>query len=236
VDKLVYALWKADATPIGELRRRLLEQAGPRLLAAGVPRLSISVADLPQSLEASVPVRDAAGRVAALANVWLDDPAARATVLRELSAAADRVAGYAVDESIPRWYHDRTWPDGTRTPGANLVTFLVANPALSREAFMHEWHDVHTPLSLEIHPLWCYVRNVVREILTPGAPAWPGIVEEHFRRVEDVTDPERFYSGVANAKRVLDHCRKFLDLERIETQLMSEYWLRSHGSRGGAGA
>ncbi len=230
--KLVYVLWKADATPIGELRRRLLEDAGPRLLGAGVPRLSVSVADLPQSLAASVPVRDAGGRVAAIANVWLEDPAARGGVERVLSSAAERIAGYAVRESIPRWYHDRTWPDGTRTPGANLVSLLVRNEALSHEEFMHEWHAVHTPLSLEVHPLWCYVRNVVLEALTPDAPAWPGIVCEHFRAVEDVTDPERFYRGSANVVRVLDHCRKFLDLERIESQLMSEYVLRSHGSPG----
>ena len=44
--KLVYVLWKAEATPIGELRARLLEQAGPRLLRAGVPGLSVCVADL----------------------------------------------------------------------------------------------------------------------------------------------------------------------------------------------
>ena len=34
---------------------------------------------------------------------------------------------------------------------------------LTQATFMKRWHEGHTPLSLELHPLWNYNRNVVLE-------------------------------------------------------------------------
>jgi hypothetical protein len=51
-------------------------------------------------------------------------------------------------------------------------------------------------------------------------------VEEHFRALEDLTDPARFYGGkeklATNLKRVLDDVRTFLDLERVTSVVASE--------------
>lgn len=226
MEKLVYALWKRPDEKIDDFRLHLLGETAPRLLEAGARRLRLSVADVQAGLERSMPVRqEQTERVAAIAPLWLDDPDARDPIERALAAAAPRFAGYLVDETIPRWYDDR--PDEERTPGVSLVSFLVPNPKLSHAEFMHEWQDVHTALSLEVHPLWCYVRNAVRRALTPGAPPWAGIVEEHFRRIEDVTDPARLYGSRENARRVLEHVQKFLDLPALETSLMSEWVIRS---------
>jgi hypothetical protein len=136
-----------------------------------------------------------------------------------------------VTESVPRAYADRDWPDGARTPGVKLVTFFEKPARLADDEFFARWHGSHTPLSLEIHPMWSYVRHVVARVLTAGAPAWRGIVDEQFRTPEDLFDPARFYGGPevmkANMKRVLDDCRSFLDLDRIQTVVMSEYVLRT---------
>ncbi len=225
MEKLVYALWKRTDESIDAFRLRLLGETAPRLLEAGVRRLRFSIADVQAGLERSMGVRqEQSERVAAIAPLWLDDSGEREALERALAASAPRFAGYLVDESVPRWYDDR--PAEERTPGVSLVTFLVPNPKLSHAEFLHEWQEVHTALSLEVHPLWCYVRNAVRRALTPGAPDWAGIVEEHFRRIEDVTDPARLYGSRENARRVLEHVQKFLDLPRLETSLMSEWVVR----------
>lgn len=225
MEKLVYALWKRPDERIDDFRLRLLGETAPALLAAGARRLRLSVADVQAGLERSMPARPAqTERVAGVAALWLDDLDARDPIERALAGAASRFAGYQVDETVPRWYDDR--PDEERTPGVSLVSFLVPNPKLSHEEFLHEWQDIHTALSLEVHPLWCYVRNAVRRALTPGAPPWAGIVEEHFRRLEDVTDPARLYGSRENARRVLEHVQKFLDLPNLEVALMSEWVVR----------
>jgi hypothetical protein len=231
MEKLEYVLWKGTETPVEAFRTALLEKAAPRILRNGARGLTVNVADVDAQLGGTVPVRDATGSVAGTVGVWLPCVDEREAVERALREASARIAGYLVTESVPRDYDERTWRDGERTPGVKLVTLFEKPERLSHEEFIERWHGSHTPLSLEIHPMWCYVRNVVARRLTPDAPDWKGIVDEQFRTAEDLTDPARFY-GVsgdwkANIQRVLEDCRGFLDLERIQTVVMSEYILRS---------
>lgn len=224
--KLVYVLWRSGDLSSAAFARELVDRA-PRLLTAGARKLVLHTGDVDADFGATVPIRSEEGSVAGLASLELDPDAKREPIEATLGALASRVAGYRVTESVPVAYADRDWPDGQRSPGVTLVTMLVRNPALGHEQFMREWHEVHTPLSLEVHPLWSYVRNVVDEVLTPGAPRWPGIVTESFRTLAHVTDPALFYGAPGDAKRVLEHVSRFLDLPKIETYLMNEYIMGS---------
>jgi len=231
MEKLEYVLWKGTEVPVEAFREALLEKAAPRILRAGARGLTVNVADVDAQLGGTVPVRDATGSVAATVGVWLACVDEREGVERALQEGCARLAGYLVTESVPRDYDMRSWADGDRTPGVKLVTLFEKPARLTYEAFIERWHGSHTPLSLEIHPMWCYVRNVVARRLTPDGPDWKGIVDEQFRSVEDLTDPTRFY-GVSgdwkmNIQRVLEDCRTFLDLERIQTVVMSEYIMRT---------
>ncbi len=224
--KLVYVLWRSEDRDRDRFARELVESA-KHLLDGGARRLVLHTADVDADFGASVPIRSETGSVAGLASLELDPDAKRKPIEATLAGLASRIAGYRVTESVPVAYTDRDWPDGERSPGVTLLTLLVRNPGLTHRQFMHEWHEVHTPLSLEVHPMWSYVRNVVDEVLTPGAPRWPGIVTESFRTLQHVTDPKLFYGGEGNAKRVLEHVSRFLDLPKIETYLMNEYIMRS---------
>ena len=82
-------------------------------------------------------------------------------------------------------------------------------------------------LSFEIHPLWEYTRNAVARVLTPGAPPYRAIVEERFRTLEDLTDPNRFFGAPENIQRVLTDIATFIDMESINNAPMSEYILKS---------
>ncbi len=226
MEKLVYLLWRDPAVSEDEFAAKLVNVTGPKLVASGARSVAVNAPDPSVNLSWSVPVRDEGPAFAGLASFWLpcvDDAPAFEAILRD---AAAKSAGYLVTESVPRDFDQRTWPDGARSPGVKLVSCFEQPARLTREEFIGRWHGSHTPLSLEIHPLWRYVRNVVARPLTPGAPAYAGIVEEHLREDADLIDPARFYGGkdklAANMKRVIDDVRTFLDLERVVNVVVRE--------------
>ena len=226
MEKLVYLLWRDASEDADVFARRLVASAGPKLVAEGARSVSVNAADAQADLGRTVPIRDSAPAFAGVVSFWLgcvDDRPAYEPILRD---SAPRVAGYLVTESVPRDFDRRTWPNGVRSPGVKLISVFEQPARLTREEFIERWHGSHTPLSLEVHPLWRYVRNVVARPLTPGAPSFAGIVEEHVRELADLTDPTRFYGGkenmAANMRRVLDDARSFLDLERVASVVTSE--------------
>ena len=151
----------------------------------------------------------------------------------ELTAAAERAAGYLVTESVPLAYEQRSWRDGERSPGIKQLTMFDRRADIDDAEFFGRWHGSHTPLTFELHPVCLYVRHAVARPVTEGAPRWRGIVEEGFRTVDDLTDPMRYFSAGSreelerNVRRVLDDVSTFLDLESVESYAMAEYILRS---------
>jgi hypothetical protein len=134
---------------------------------------------------------------------------------------------YRVDESLPVVY-EQDWAAGSPTPGIGLLTLFRRAEGLSHERFVQIWHGEHTPLSLRIHPLWKYERNLVQEKLFGVSPEryWHGIVAEHFRTRADLMDLRRFFGGtrsmLPNMLRVARHIKTFLDTATLETYLVSE--------------
>jgi len=132
---------------------------------------------------------------------------------------------YRVEEALPVAY-EKSWPDGELTPGVCLLTLFTRKPGLDHATFLNRWHNSHTPLSLRIHPLWHYNRNVVRERLITSSEPWEGIVEEHFRKRSDLVNPFRFFGNplriVPNMIEVYNDTRTFLDYNTIETYFVRE--------------
>ena len=223
--KLQYLLRGPATESAAAFRERALA-CGARLFSSGPvgrkitftaedpPR--ISVMPFRRDRLALVSIRDEAPLAAAVAR-W--NP-----VMMSEGAAA----GYHVEESTPQAYV-RDWPDGTDTPGASMLTLLHRRAGLSDAEFLRRWHEGHSPLALEIHPLWNYVRNVVAAPVLPGSPPLCGIVEEQCRTRDELLDPVRFFGGwlrmVPNMLRVYGDVRSFLDLAAIENYLVTERWL-----------
>jgi hypothetical protein len=229
MEKLVYLLWRDAREERGAFAQRLVGVVGPKLAANGALHVAVNAADADADLGKTVPIRDSRPEFAGVVTFWLGSVDDRGAHARLLADAAARSAGYLVTESVPRDWDRRTWPNGVRSPGVKLVSVFEQPARLGREEFIARWHGSHTPLSLEVHPLWRYVRNVVARPLDPGAPPYAGIVEEHVREVADLTDPARFYGGAermaANMRRILEDARSFLDLERVASVVTSEYIL-----------
>ena len=81
-----------------------------------------------------------------------------------------------------------------------------------------------------MHPLWCYVRNLVRVSLSSDASAWDAIVEEQYRRRADLTSPWRFWGRgwcLPNMVRELFDVRSFIDLGGLHSYYVTEWCFRS---------
>jgi hypothetical protein len=138
--------------------------------------------------------------------------------------------GYRVTEALPVSYR-KTWDDGEHTPGMCLLTLFNPKKGLGRDEFIDRWHNSHTPLSLKIHPLWNYSRNVVEEAITVNAEKFGGIVEEQVRTDADLLNPFRFFGNplviVQRMIAVYTDTRAFLDYGGIETYMAREVIVKS---------
>ncbi len=205
---------------------RMREDLGQRLLALGPSKLQLTVTEAPPPKLSLFPFKD---RPIAIFNVYdqSDDPSRFTDALRD---AASSVSGYAVEEAYPVNYQ-KAWSDGEPTPSPILLTMLQKKAGVSTQEFIERWHDGHTPLSLEIHPLWYYQRNVIREPLTEGSEHSDGIVIEACRTRGELLNPTRFFGGglkmVPNMLRVAMDISGFLDMKNTETFYATEYHLRS---------
>jgi len=227
MEKLVYLLRKRDADSIEGFRDELLNACG-RFLERGVRGLSVNVADLGAQAQPSPLWLGDGKTLSASLSLWLDSLDQRGPLEELLLAASGRVWGYLVTESVPIEYPDRDWADGGKSPGVTLVTAFPKPSRLSDEEFYGHWHGSHTPLSLEIHPFWRYVRNAVARRITPEGPPYRGIVEERVRDIEDVIDIVRLFRGKAeNFARGIEDVNRFIDQSDISCSLMSEYIIKS---------
>ncbi len=137
---------------------------------------------------------------------------------------------YKVEEALPVSYQ-KNWVDGERTPGVCLLTLISKKKNIDYATFLHRWHNGHTPLSLKIHPLWNYVRNEVKELLTENAPVFNGIVEEQMRSAGDLLNPFTFFGNpliiIPRMITVYADTKSFIDYSSMETYLAAEYLIKT---------
>jgi uncharacterized protein (TIGR02118 family) len=174
-------------------------------------------------------VARANARVAGLISATLPDVSAARAFAAWVDPGGRWSAAYAVDEAVPLDY-ERDWPLGEVSPGAKQVTFLQRKPGLDDDAFLGHWFGTHTPLALRIHPLWRYVRGRVLSSIDAGAPDAPappldGIVELHFRSLEDITDPVRLFGSMKNIRVIQEDVAQFIDMSTICVTVMTEWAL-----------
>ena len=231
MEKLVYILWKRLELSPAELKAELLGKAARRLRDRGALRIEVNLADefVEEAQRARLTRLDPP--LDGMLAFWLDSADERGPleeVLREVSA---RMAGYLVVESVPLRNTTYTAPPGSRIPGINMLACIEKPDWIDDEAWIEHWHGEHRKVALETQATYLYVRNVVVRALTPDAPPWRGIVEEGFPS-EAPTDPRIWYDAGDSQEelekrmaRMIESCRKFLDLDRVESHPLSQYVL-----------
>ena len=225
MEKMIYFLSRKHDQDAETFRHYLLETVAGELRTAGARQITLNVADMNDQLQA-----DAPGRllgpwqdVGAAVSLWHDTIDERAGIEASLSAVSASITGYLVTESVVQPF-EREWEYGERRPG---VTQFGANgkpEGVTDEAFYHNWQVLHSAQSFDLHPLrWSYVRNAVARPLTPDAPPYRAIVQEHFRTREDFTDDSRYFGSNEALQEMIEHMPGFCDLNCMFSVGMSEY-------------
>jgi hypothetical protein len=229
VEKLVYVLWKRAADADAGFVASLRDDVAKRMLDLEPPALSMNLVDETARSVQQARLTRLDPPPSGTLSLWLDAAEDRVPYEELLAGVTDRRAGYLVVESVPLRNTSHPAPLGERTPGVNMVALLERPERLGWEAWIDYWHGTHRQVALETQCTFRYVRNVVVRPLTEGAPPWEGIVEEGFP-TEAVTDPMLWYGADgskeklrANLSRMVESCRQFLDLDRVESHPMSEY-------------
>jgi len=225
MEKLAYVLWKGD-TPADAFRDRLLAKLPTRLPMLGAESVAISVVD--SDVAAGANLHKGSRKPDALLTFWMECSQDRAPLEERIAYFTQRMAGYLVVESRPL-VHESPVPPGERTPGFNLVGFILPKPGMSHEAFVKHWYDVQRDTAIETQTSFNYVRNEVVRPLTPEAPPWNALVEEGFPTAA-LDDSHVFYDADGSETRYRAHLARmmasvevFIDMENIDSHPMSEY-------------
>lgn len=217
MEKLVYVLWGA---PGSELTEALAGPVAERLVALGSRGLWLNLVEGEAAAAAGSRLTRMEHPIAGMASFWLESADERGPFEKALSEVASRMAGYAVAESVPLL---PPLTPGKRMAGIDVVALLERPERLAQHEWLHRWLDRHRAVALETQATFLYVRNVVVRALTPDAPAFAGIVEEGFA-TEAVGNPAGWYDAEGDAEklkrnvgRMIESCKAFLDLDRVES-------------------
>ncbi|MBV6416049.1 MAG: hypothetical protein CMLOHMNK_00577 [Steroidobacteraceae bacterium] len=234
MEKLIYAFWRGNESA-DALRRRLIKDVQPQLLAFGVDRLQVNVADLDLTgaVEHMRLSTGAGAKPDGIVSFWLTSAYRRAPAEQLLAKTFARIAGYVVAESTILQNVDHPAPAGERTWGFSQVSFLKVPARLGFDEWRRIWFERHTKVGIETQANFRYVQNVVILPLTADAPAWRGIVEEGFP-IEALRDLRVFYDAVGNEAKfqanlalMMESCGRFLDADGTDVVATSEYVLHS---------
>ena len=222
-----------------ERRVVLIDGCAPKLLDSGARYLLMNIDDDLANVPSPTPTNKLTDPFAAEISIWVDDPSARGALESVLLDADFDIAGYRVREHLYTDYGGnqhgapRNWPDGERSPYVISVTPLERPERIPKDRWRRHWFNRQGPMSERMQPRARYVRNVVEEVLTPGAFPYEGIVEESWPSPEHMTNPYTFYGAssrfelLKNMGIMMQSVAAFLPIWKITSVTMSEYFVRS---------
>jgi len=217
--KEIYILKGLPGESYKDFRARMFELVDVFRGLKGVKTLKITLTETAPPVLSVIPFRkEKVAVISAVINEGTD--------CRIIMESDGFKGGYRVSEAVPVNY-DPDWESGSVTPGVCLLTLFQSRPDISYETFIDRWHNSHTPLSLKIHPLWNYNRNVVTEHIAANSYGYQGIVEEQLRTRRELLNPFVFFGPLHRVPRhmiqVYRDTKSFIDYKRIETYLANEY-------------
>jgi hypothetical protein len=236
MEKVIYLLWRDPATSRADFAKRVRRETADRLLSLGAKGLQVNLCDpdVQPGIDALTQVNVSRPPVDGLIQVWVDSALARFRTPYDeaVRTVSPRTAGYLVTESDA--IHNTRHPPvvGERTAGFAQIAMIQRPPRLDYDAWLDIWHQSHTAVGIETQSNFQYTQNVVVRQLTRDAPRFEAIVEECFP-IEAMSDPHAFYDAVGdeakfqrNLKEMMDSCARFIDFDRIDVAVTSQYVMK----------
>ena len=143
-------------------------------------------------------------------------------VQQSLRSRAATCHSYLVADAVEK--DAQTFQLGRRAPGVNLVSAITWGEGKTAEQGRQGWRN-HGPLACRVHVgMTRYVRNVVEQALTPGAPAYNGIAMLYFPTLPDLE--QRLYDSPPNVEVIAKDVAGFVNLEKIVTFYTGQHVLK----------
>jgi hypothetical protein len=228
MEKLIYLLWNEAGKSEAEFNAALLGPVQRQLIAKGAQRLQVHVVDEAVAPGAKMRLEMMRPMPAAVVSFWLNAAHGRSTYEPVLEAAAPRIAGYAVSESVVLPIAE-THADGERIHGFSQIALFRKLPGIAYEGFLEIWMRDQTRVGPETQDTFYYGQNIVVRALTPGAPPLDGIVDECYP-IEALTDHLVYWKAdgseetfQAHLKREMDNVARFLDGDTVSAFITSTY-------------
>lgn len=221
--KEIYLIKGEKTEKFKDFKERILHIAHKVVEDIQPDLLKFTITDKPAPVLSVIPFRKS--KMAAV-SLWKTDN----TIVDILVQANGFYGTYEVEEALPISYK-KYWEDEKPTPGVCMLTLFNRKKGIDYNSFIDRWHNSHTPLSLRIHPLWNYVRNVVEKSLTIQSAPFEGIVEENFKKASDLLNPFRFFGNpviiLYRMMQVYTDTKAFIDYPSMETYFTTEYQIKS---------
>ena len=232
MNKLIYLIAKPFADSEEEFSANLRTRFAPAALAEGVQQLQINVGDAAVAAGAKMRQTNSSAPFDGMVSFFgaADQHKKFEELLRPY---VYRYAGYEVQdfERIPNTTQHAA--AGERTPGFSQICTLQIPARLTREQWLDIWHGSHTAIAIETQSTFRYVQNVVQKRLNYDAPVIDAIIEECYP-IGALSDPHVFYGTAGddarlklNSQRMLDSCVRFIDFDKIDVIITSEYIIKS---------
>jgi len=221
--KTIYLIRGSKTESYTTFKQRILVLANNLVQQYDHKELKVVLTENPPSAISIIPFKK---KKVAVISVKHED----AIQLKGIKQVEGFTGAFEVTEALPVAYA-KTWKDGEATPGICLLTLFNQKAGIDYGTFIDRWHNSHTPLSLKLHPLWHYNRNVVEVRDSVNTENWDGIVEEHFKTRAELLNPFKFFGKplhiIPNMIEVYRDTNSFLDYKNIEPYLAKEYHLKS---------
>ena len=232
MEKLIYAIWRAESESREDFNARLREHLPERIdaLARG---LRINLQD--NSVEGGTSPRLIATepQMEAVVQLWVDSASQTlcAAVESALASVALRTEGWLVCEATP--LVNETYAPGTPTEGFSQLAFLQKPSTLDHETWRSNWQNLHTDVAISTQSTFEYVQNLVVRPVSEVAGPYAAIVEECFP-MEALTDPALYFNApgnqealVAHTQQMMESCARFMDMSGCDCIPTRQYEIKS---------
>ena len=217
-------------------RQWFVREHAPAMLKQ-IPRLNhfiVNVNDVSPDFGDAQPLRTAPVPYDVVTEMWLEpassgegaaelyQTAVAPAVEQSLRSRSATCHSYLVADVVEK--DAQKFAPGERAPGVNLVSAITWGEGKTAEQGRNGWRN-HGPLACRIHiGMTRYVRNVIEQAVTPGAPGYNGVAMLYFPTLQDLE--QRLYDSPQNVEVIGKDVAGFVNLEKIVTFYTGQYVMK----------